>query len=290
MISFPPVEGFDFTKGTYDEFVGTLPPPGWTLHDLGESTYTGRNVYGISYGDLVNKPVIYIEGAIHGNHEWRTAHWVKGFAELLTSNSAIPSRTLIRELLSKFSFYLIPCLNPYGYEYTHYANGNDVNLNRNFGYFWDEYDDSGDPFPKGSAPFSEPESLIVKNVIEQYKPVAFVDTHTWGSNNGGTSHRSHSSTRFNVSIERLVENIDFFTRPRTSADKWTIQGPLFRPTAADWAGSVTNKNGTKIFSQICEVGSGLSEFEQSTLGLNYLLLTCLYVSHWYNTSELLPVE
>jgi len=64
-----------------------------------------------------NKPVIWIDSGIHAR-EWIgpafTTYFIQQLVDGYSSNNAD-----IKPLLEKFDFYILPVVNPDGYEYTH---------------------------------------------------------------------------------------------------------------------------------------------------------------------------
>ena len=76
---------------------------------------------------------------------------------------------------------VIPISNPDGYyDRSDNLNSNGVNLNLNFGTSdWQEYGPEGKY--AGSKPFSEAESQVIKQVVEQYKPEAMISFHSHGN-------------------------------------------------------------------------------------------------------------
>ncbi|HYD89857.1 MAG TPA: M14 family zinc carboxypeptidase, partial [Flavobacterium sp.] len=110
--------------------------------------------------------------AIHGNE--------KGTADLLSK--------LVEELKTNPNFVadtkklvIIPIANPDGYyDRDDKLNGNEVNLNLNFKTTgWAKYGKSG-TFA-GNEPFTEPESRIIKEIVEQYKPSMMISFHSQGA-------------------------------------------------------------------------------------------------------------
>jgi hypothetical protein len=290
MIKIPFImPGYTYTKSvSYAAFAASLPPVGCTLHDLGVCSDGVNHVYGLSLGTLDgSKPIIYIEGTIHGAHEWRCAHWVKKFMERLASPSNVPAAaSLLKRLTRKFSFYAIPCLNPYGYENNAYVNANGVNLNRNFDAGWTDYPTT-EPFDdqyKGTAAFSEPETLMVKSVVETYSPLLTVDCHTWGGYNGGSIEIETAGAKYAM-LGRDISRSIGLTLAR--ADMSYTQYLTAAPRVGEWTGrKLTARTGFPICHVTFEPGSLETELEQSRIGQNGLLLICLYYMNYMQTKEM----
>ena len=109
----------------------------------------------------------------------------------------------ITDIVDNTELYFVPCVNPDGYVYNQMEspqgggmwrknrrnNGDGsfgVDLNRNFGYKWG-YDGMGSsPIPssntfRGNAPFSEPETKLIKNLCEEYSFSVVLNYHSYGS-------------------------------------------------------------------------------------------------------------
>ncbi|MEE4178688.1 MAG: M14 family zinc carboxypeptidase [Bacteroides sp.] len=107
----------------------------------------------------------------------------------------------ITYLMDNVEMYFVPCINPDGYIYNQQTNPNGggmyrknmrlngdgsygVDLNRNFGYFWGHDDSGSSSTPssmtyRGTAPFSEPETQIVKYFAEQFDFDLALNNHTY---------------------------------------------------------------------------------------------------------------
>ena len=102
-----------------------------------------------------------------------------------------------KRYLDSFMFHIVPCANPDGYEHTRttdrYWRKNrrenrdcyGVDLNRNFGYKWGDSGVSFDPCSNvyaGPAPFSEPETLALKEYFDSLYPVPIMtlSLHSFG--------------------------------------------------------------------------------------------------------------
>ncbi len=130
----------------------------------------GRPIDGYEIGNGPNTLLLY--GSIHGN-EMGTADLLKKLVEEIKVNPDIISRTK--------RIIVIPIANPDGYyDRTDKLNGNGVNLDLNFATTdWQEYGLRGDW--AGPEAFSEPESKVLKQVMEEYNPDAMISFHARGA-------------------------------------------------------------------------------------------------------------
>lgn len=77
---------------------------------------------------------------------------------------------------------IVPALNTYGFDHNQYTNGNGVSLNRNYDSYWELVSDTTSSQYGGAAPFDQPETQIVKNLLLANTDAALVvDFHTNGS-------------------------------------------------------------------------------------------------------------
>jgi len=92
-----------------------------------------------------------------------------------------------KALLNAVDFRIIPVANPVGrkkVEQGHSCvdqrkNANNVDLNRNFDIKWEQGSSLNDAEDyHGTGAFSEPESQVIKEVAEKFKPKVFVDVHS----------------------------------------------------------------------------------------------------------------
>lgn len=109
----------------------------------------------------------------------------------------------IKQLVDQEALYFIPCINPDGYAYNELTNPGGfgywrknrrqnedgtigVDLNRNYGYFWgnDDVGSSGEPVSevyRGPAPFSEPETRMIRDFAIQHDFAFALHYHTSGN-------------------------------------------------------------------------------------------------------------
>ncbi|XP_029671098.1 carboxypeptidase B-like isoform X2 [Formica exsecta] len=170
----------DYLAETYPDFC--------SVQTIGNSI-EGRplKVLRISNGKS-NAPAIWIDGGIHAR-EWISPASVTYIIDYLVENS---------ENL-EIDYYIMPVINPDGYEYTFtvdrlwrknrrksgYAGCSGVDLNRNFGYRWGGKGASKDicrDTYSGAKPFSEPETDAIRNFFEissaNFK--AYLSFHSYG--------------------------------------------------------------------------------------------------------------
>ncbi|OHA18271.1 MAG: hypothetical protein A2664_02300 [Candidatus Taylorbacteria bacterium RIFCSPHIGHO2_01_FULL_46_22b] len=155
----------------------------------------GNDLTAYHFGTGTTTEVLFV-GGIHGGYEWNTALVAYELMDYLkTDPSVIPANV---------SVTVIPVLNPDGLnktvgtttrfsasdvpssQETQIAgrfNANTVDLNRNFDCDWQaEGKWQTKTVSGGTAAFSEPESLAIKNYVEMKKPAAVV---VWYSSAGG---------------------------------------------------------------------------------------------------------
>nr|CAD7455584.1 unnamed protein product [Timema tahoe] len=144
--------------------------------------------------DKAGSPAIWVDGGIHAR-EWISPATVTYIINELTEN-----RHTHGDAVQNVDWYILPIVNPDGYEYTHRtdrlwrknrSNGNSgsrcagVDLNRNFAYKWGGAGSSHQPCKEiyaGSSGFSEPETSAVSNFVLSKKDQikAYVTFHSYG--------------------------------------------------------------------------------------------------------------
>ncbi|XP_053613911.1 zinc carboxypeptidase-like [Plodia interpunctella] len=156
------------------------------LLSIGKSV-EGRDIFVMSFKNGVKKNVI-IEAGIHGN-EWIAIEFALYLIDKLIQEKAFTQA-------KKFNWYIIPILNPDGFAYSHTTDrlwrknrrpiGKEfgVDLNRNFNYNFRAYSSSIDPRDDeycGPEPFSEPETLALKNFLRTLKTIKYYFSfHAYG--------------------------------------------------------------------------------------------------------------
>lgn len=170
------------------------------LKTVGKS-YEGRTIKTITItnGDgRANKNVIFIDGGFHARE------WISPAAALYVIEQLVENFKENAELLLDYNFMILPVVNPDGYEYTQtnsttrfwrktrqpYKSNEKIcygaDPNRNFDFHWNEKGSSSDPCSEifaGSHGFSEPETIIVRDLIHSPKRhgIMYLTLHSYGN-------------------------------------------------------------------------------------------------------------
>jgi zinc carboxypeptidase len=204
----------------------------------------GRNIFALKIGSPgVNKTAVMFQGLQHAR-EWIAAMVPMYIADqLLTQAGTNPA---ISALLSQVDVYIIPVVNPDGYEYSWSTerfwrknrrnNGGGsfgVDTNRNWGgSWWGGAGSSSNPNSityRGTAPFSEPETQAVRDFVLAHSELrAMLDIHSygqcvlspWGHKVDPTPEPDMSVfAAQNTELELLIESVhalDYFSAPAGS--------------------------------------------------------------------------
>ena len=145
---------------------------------------------GLETADI--KPALFYTGTVHAR-EWIGIELSVGFAEYILEH--IDYDPVLNEALSRATLYMVPCGNPDGFEFsrTHFsfwrknrrqnADGSfGVDLNRNFSVGYMPNKNTSSNVYSGPQPFSEPETLALKNFAEDHSNITIaLDYHSQGN-------------------------------------------------------------------------------------------------------------
>ncbi|CAL1679898.1 unnamed protein product [Lasius platythorax] len=144
---------------------------------IGGETYEGRYIKGVKVSFTVNNPGIFIEGGIHAKE------WISPATVMYILHQVLTSKDVdVRAMAESHDWYIFPVFNPDGYVYTHTTNrmwrknrkphGSlcvGVDLNRNWGYRWNNFKLQNKPCSNGytgRSPFSEIETKSMSEYIK----------------------------------------------------------------------------------------------------------------------------
>jgi len=166
-----------------------------TMKSIGQ-TWEGRDIMlatislNVENADL--KPAMLFTGTVHAR-EWIGNELAVSFIDYLLTNYS--SNPKILKTLTKNTLYIVPCLNPDGFEYSqkHFSfwrknrrNNADgtygVDLNRNFSIGYQKSKDTASNVYSGPNPFSEPETTAMKNFVDGKDNITIaLDYHSQGN-------------------------------------------------------------------------------------------------------------
>jgi len=167
------------------------------VHVLGQSL-EGRNIYGLKISDNVGLDEEEAETLFLGCHHAR--EWISVEVPLLIGRHLLENYSAdnrIRDIVDRSEVWIVPLVNPDGLEYSIHVyrywrknrRSNDdgsfgVDLNRNYGYEWGCDNNGSSPVPqsnvyRGTAPFSEPESVAVRDFVERRSFLGLVSYHSF---------------------------------------------------------------------------------------------------------------
>ena len=135
-------------------------------------------------------PKIIIVGGQHGFEKSSVFGLYYFVKNLLTKWAESPALNYLR---NHVELMIVPVLNTYGFDNFVYKNANGVNLNRNYDCNWGLIADTTSSDYGGAAPFDQPESRMVRDlVLANNDAVLVIDFHT----NGGSSVANYSDITF----------------------------------------------------------------------------------------------
>ena len=175
-----------------------------SLFSLG-LTPQGRALWCLKISDnpgmTEDEPACFFNAATHAREPLGTSCCVAFAAQVLSEYGIDSSSTW---LVNNREIYLVPVMNPDGYVYNSDSGGAEsnwrknrrspappdigVDLNRNYGYKWgySNFGSSARPWDetyRGPAPFSEPETQLIRDFLATFRPHTCMDIHTYGQYN-----------------------------------------------------------------------------------------------------------
>ena len=165
------------------------------LQSIGK-TYEQRDIMMVTVSlDVENadlKPALLYTGTIHAR-EWIGNELAIKFIEYIVENYRFNPQLIT--ILNRNTLYMVPCLNPDGFEYSmhHFSfwrknrrPNNDgtfgVDLNRNFSFGFPNTKDTSSNIYSGTEPFSEPETQAIKQFVDSHENITIaLDYHSQGN-------------------------------------------------------------------------------------------------------------
>lgn len=142
---------------------------------LGMDESGNYGLYGVIVGDT-SKPVIFINGAVHGN-EYHVIEPIIHVLKLIEDGNH-PDQTLNNEILENYCIIAIPMCNPWGMM----QNSDDEN-----GIYGDRYTSIGGDINRGFYKMELKEQRIMRDFFNRFKPFSSTDFHMYNPPWGGVS-------------------------------------------------------------------------------------------------------
>ncbi|MEA3354033.1 MAG: M14 family zinc carboxypeptidase [Campylobacterota bacterium] len=166
------------------------------------------------------KPALLYTGTVHAR-EWIGNELAVGFIDFLLSNYSTNPKVL--KTLTKNTLYIVPCLNPDGFEHsrTHFSfwrknrrdNGDGtfgVDLNRNFSIGYQKNKDTASNVYSGPKPFSEPETQAMKNFVDKHTNITIaLDYHSQGNVFFPAHKFNHESEIEGADLNTICANMNY---------------------------------------------------------------------------------
>ncbi len=208
----------DFLKECVKKYpdIITIQPIGktWEDRDIMLATIS----LNVENADL--KPAMLYTGTVHAR-EWIGNELAVSFISFLLSN--YNSNPQVLKTLTKNTLYIVPCLNPDGFEYsrTHFSfwrknrrnNGDGtygVDLNRNFNIGYQKSTDTSSNVYSGPKPFSEPETTAMKKFVDSRDNITIaLDYHSQGNVFFPAHKFNHESEIEGTDLNTLCANMNY---------------------------------------------------------------------------------
>ena len=219
------------------------------------------------------KPALLYTGTIHAR-EWIGNELATAFIEFLLENYS--SNPKVLETLGKNTLYIVPCLNPDGFEYsrTHFSfwrkNRRDnkdgtfgVDLNRNFSVGYVKSTNTASNVYSGLHPFSEPETKAIKDFVDNATNITIaLDYHSQGNVFFPAHKFNHEQEIDGTDLNTLCANMNYEIYKITSRKYGIHRG---KPPTKLISGSGREYYYSKgIISAVVEVGTrNIPDFMQN---------------------------
>ncbi len=238
-----------------------------TLQNIG-TTWEGREIVlatisiNVEHADL--KPALLFTGTVHAR-EWIGNELGVEFIDYILKNHKNDPK--VTSILTKNTLYLVPCLNPDGFEYarTHFSfwrknrrdnkNGTyGVDLNRNFSIGYTKVSDTSSNVYSGPEPFSEPESRAIKDFVDSHKNITIaLDYHSQGNVFFPAHNFNHEAEIDGADMNILCANMNYEIKKITGRQYGIHRG---KPPTKLISGSGREYYYSKgIISAVVEVGT-----------------------------------
>ena len=216
----------------------------------------------VEYADL--KPALLYTGTVHAR-EWIGNELAVAFIDYILKNHE--NNPEILKTLTYNTLYIVPCLNPDGFEYSrnHFSfwrknrrkNGDGtygVDLNRNFSIGYKKSKNTSSNVYSGPYPFSEPETRAIKNFVDTHDNITIaLDYHSQGNVFFPAHKFNHEMELEGTDLNTLCANMNYHIHKITGRKYGINRG---KPPSKLISGSGREYYYSKgIISAVVEVGT-----------------------------------
>lgn len=148
---------------------------------LGKDQSNTYDIYSYVFSPTEYKHTTIWHCVMHGVEEQTTLAMYQLLKNIVDYDDVAKNTPVLDYIRRNVRIVLIPVINPYGLNNRKYGNYNGVNSSRNFPYYWNEYQSTGSEWDnKGTSPFSEKESQILRDIYLKFRGVCdfIIDYHT----------------------------------------------------------------------------------------------------------------
>lgn len=238
-----------------------------TKDTLGKDASDTFNIYNYKVSNGIGtKPVVLIIVGEHGDENNSAMLGYYLYREIVTG--------VLKKYLTFVDFWVVPLMNPYGYEHTTRNNYNDVNLNRDFPCMW-EYS-TVQHNKTGNYSLSQPESVLIYNLIttNKNKILFMCNKHDTGSITVKINNSQPDKCCYTASVMASDAVVN------RGLAKWQdIQAKTTDPWLVTECN--TDMSGTQmIVSRDGHVTAGSLDLFANSIGVHGSLLECCISAGW----------
>ncbi len=266
----------------------------------------GRSIYMVKISSSINsdenKPQLLFTALHHAREPEGVMQMIYYMYYLLENYNTDP---IVKYLVDNRAVYFIPVVNPDGYEYNRRAhpggggmwrmnrrNNSDgsagVDLNRNYGpyKYWDAPNGGSDVNPgtdtyRGTAPFSEPETQVIRDFLSSHKIKCALNYHTYGNDLISPYGALDTETPDSLIFREFSSDMTIYNHFTTGTDLQTV-GYSTRGNSDDYFyDGDTVANSGKIIAMTPEVGNASDGFWPDQNRIFPLAEDCLYQNLYF---------
>ncbi len=192
--------------------------------EIGRSS-NHRPIAAIKISDNANleedEPAFLFVGIIHGAEPLGLKITLKLIQEFIDSYGKNHD---ITDWVNAYEIWFVPVLNVWGYERRARKNANGVDLNRNFDFRWErciatnqDCANPASPFYRGPAPFSEPETRAIRDLVLEQRPLFGITFHAGNPSPSGEVMRPWATNEIppppdNIKLLEVAQNFAMWVR------------------------------------------------------------------------------